>query len=550
MAFTCTEVTKFPLSCQQDITQVTLLCTWLVEIYINKLNELRDEVESATKSLKAALSSSEPGEDDVNELTSRQRRMQEEESIAKDEFRQFLKTYKDRLDHATTLNLIASHGRTDELLYFAELIGDYERVITHWLQERKWAKAIEVLGRQENLDLYYKFSPILVEHVPQDTVNAWIKQPHLNPRNLIPALLKYEMRSGGPDGQNQAIRYLQYVIQKLGNVDPSIHNYLLSLYVKNARYDDEAGLLSFLNAEREDPHYNLQYALRLCSQEGLTQACVYIYSAMGLYEQAVELALKHNDLELAQINADKPEDDDALRKKLWLRIARHVVEEKKDIRQAMEYLKHCELLKIEDILPFFPDFVLIDDFKEEICAALEEYNMHIRDLKAEMDEATKSAESIRLDIRELRNKYAVIPVAKRCDVCDLLLLTRQFYVFPCEHVFHADCLINYVTKDMNPRNSRRVLELQGQITKQITLLRSGSSSGVMTPDNDSGRRSRVDGASKELNAGIKQQLDQLKEELDEMVASECPYCGEIMVRSIDKPFIGDEEMGTVASWAL
>lgn len=29
----------------------------------------------------------------------------------------------------------------------------------------------------------------------------------------------------------------------------------------------------------------------------------------------------------------------------------------------MDYLQHCELLKIEDILPFFPDFVLIDDFK-------------------------------------------------------------------------------------------------------------------------------------------------------------------------------------------
>jgi uncharacterized membrane protein (GlpM family) len=29
----------------------------------------------------------------------------------------------------------------------------------------------------------------------------------------------------------------------------------------------------------------------------------------------------------------------------------------------MAVLQQCELLKIEDILPFFPDFVLIDDFK-------------------------------------------------------------------------------------------------------------------------------------------------------------------------------------------
>ena len=43
--------------------------------------------------------------------------------------------------------------------------------------------------------------------------------------------------------------------------------------------------------------------------------------------------------------------------------ARHVVQDQKDIRRAMEFLHECDLLKIEDILPFFPDFVTIDHFK-------------------------------------------------------------------------------------------------------------------------------------------------------------------------------------------
>jgi len=38
--------------------------------------------------------------------------------------------------------------------------------------------------------------------------------------------------------------------------------------------------------------YDLQYALRLCTEHGKVQACIHIYSAMGLYEDAVELALK------------------------------------------------------------------------------------------------------------------------------------------------------------------------------------------------------------------------------------------------------------------
>ncbi len=65
--------------------------------------------------------------------------------------------------------------------------------------------------------------------------------------------------------------------------------------------------------------YDLKYALRLCSEHNHRRACVHIYSTMGLYEEAVDLALQV-DTELAKQNADKPDDDEQLRKKLWLRI--------------------------------------------------------------------------------------------------------------------------------------------------------------------------------------------------------------------------------------
>ena len=51
--------------------------------------------------------------------------------------------------------------------------------------------------------------------------------------------------------------------------------------------------------------------------------------------------------------------------------AKHVVREKDDIQQAMQFLQECELLKIEDILPFFSDFVTIDHFKDAICTSLQ-----------------------------------------------------------------------------------------------------------------------------------------------------------------------------------
>lgn len=54
-------------------------------------------------------------------------------------------------------------------------------------------------------------------------------------------------------------------------------------------------------------------------------ACVKLLCELGLYEDAVNLALAV-DLELAKAVANSPEDDDSLRRKLWLSIAKYVVQ--------------------------------------------------------------------------------------------------------------------------------------------------------------------------------------------------------------------------------
>lgn len=124
-----------------------MLATWLVEFYLSKCNELDDIVASESVS------------DDVDNLRT-------EQTIVEDDLRQFFDTYKVRcgihifmpldlcttsqhnLDRNTTYGLIQSHGRTDMYLYYANAIGDYQRVIEHWILEENWLKAIEVINRQ------------------------------------------------------------------------------------------------------------------------------------------------------------------------------------------------------------------------------------------------------------------------------------------------------------------------------------------------------------------------------------------------------------------
>jgi len=66
------------------------------------------------------------------------------------------------------------------------------------------------------------------------------------------------------------------------------------------------------------------------------------------------------------------------------------------IKQVNEFLRESEgVIKIEDVLPLFPDFVKIDIFKDAICQSLEDYNKQIDQLKTEMEDATRIADALR-----------------------------------------------------------------------------------------------------------------------------------------------------------
>ena len=199
------------------------------------------------------------------------------------------------------------------------------------------------LHLQTDVGMYYRFGPVLLRQAPKEMVDSWLRQPLLDPLRLIPSLLQLQHAPRDPLTPNQAIRYLNHVVFEQQNTTPTIHNLLITFHgsapssTSPPSPDDDAQLLRFLKTAPSDPltekpYYDLDYALRLCKRTGRTQPCVHIYSKMGLWENSVDLALEKGDLELAQINANMPEDDEALRKKLWLKIAKYVVQDKQDIK--------------------------------------------------------------------------------------------------------------------------------------------------------------------------------------------------------------------------
>lgn len=110
-------------------------------------------------------------------------------------------------------------------------------------------------------------------------------------------------------------------------------------------------------------------------------------------------------------------------------------------------------------------------------------------------------------------------------------------------------------KVLPSRNIKRLRAIQDLILKETSSPKSSpvvgpttkfmnTAKNVIFPSDAAIAESKVD---QDLVMG---KIEQLREELDDIIASECVLCGDIMIKSIDQPFIGDEELDVATSWAI
>ena len=502
-----------------------------------------------------------------------------------------LQTYASALDPSTTYALLARQGRMDLWTTFAQTQRNTQQVVERWIQAGKWERALEALSAQSDPDLYYEFAAVLMRHAPQATVTYWKRCTSLDVARLLPALLQHRPLPKEPD---YALEYLRYTIDECGSMDRTAHAMRLTRLVE--RPNDRAALLTFV--ERASPEaLDLSLALRTCVQAQCQEACVRLYARMEQFELAVHLALEANDVDLACACADLVTQDEALRRELWLQCAQHAIQAKPHMHEAMQFLRRTDLLTVEDILPLFPDFTVIDDFKAEICATLEEYVAKIDTLKEKMDNTTATAASIQADIQQLSNRAIDIDTEQPCMECSTPLLQRSMYVFGCRHGFHADCLTTKVTQHLPPRRLRRLLQLQdelGTLTSQRQEAQTQSTPTKSTTASklplgaslermrehvrpqaivdaitaswhasvDTSRRvwmqqapvmketqSATEVTSRPATSDTYAQLDAVRNEMNTIVAGTCPVCA-WSVQQVGKPFTDEHQDNDDTDWLL
>lgn len=178
-------LTKLSTYKKSSVMQRVMVASWLAEVFMSKLNSLDDTITT-----KAELS------ENTNAAESKDRL-----STVRSEFQEFVTRYKSDLDRKTTYDIISSHGREEELLFYASTVNDHNYVLSYWVQRERWPESLAVLKKQTDPEIFYKYSTVLMAHAAVELVDIMMRQSHLDARKLIPALLNYNKDAREPINQ-------------------------------------------------------------------------------------------------------------------------------------------------------------------------------------------------------------------------------------------------------------------------------------------------------------------------------------------------------------
>lgn len=121
--------------------------------------------------------------------------------------------------------------------------------------------------------------------------------------------------------------------------------------------------------------------------------------------------------------------------------------------------------------------------------------------------------------------YSMTSQNQRCEYCVDPLFGKQFYLFPCSHGFHSQCLLRRAPQHLQPA--------QWTVVKGIEDALKSLAGRVKDADN----RARA-------------QQEALQLELDGYIAADCPLCGFVMIQSLGQSLISGEDAMEAKSWEL
>ncbi|SMN20680.1 similar to Saccharomyces cerevisiae YLR148W PEP3 Component of CORVET tethering complex [Maudiozyma saulgeensis] len=491
----------------------TLLSSWIIWNFMKQLNGLDEKI-----SLNVQI--------DEQLLIAKRNDLQES-------FNNFLTKNVTALDIPTVYQIITNQNRTHDLLFFANLIDDYEYMISYWVKHENWYESLKILLKYQNPPTVYKYSTILLVSSPDATINAWMKIKQLNPVNLLPAILTFftnfqkNLAITGHERspkKNYALTYLlNYIDDRIStnsSVPPILYNTTLYIMlatnnvVTSSTAMENQKIIGFLKTY--EGNYDINFILQISMKFRCHEVAMYLLSELKLYEEAVSIGIKYGIIEEAKtiiskidLTEDAELDQEKLKKRLWLKIASHMLSnissDSLDIKQIIKslLLESNNILEIKDLLMLCEKTTTIANLKDELIKSLENHNENMNIISKDIKRSILLKERIKDEIQNFDKKYNIIEPGESCNYCDKFLQSRKFIIFPCNHCYHKDCIMKLI---LNSTDYNLINEIQ-KLTRTIK--------------ND--------------------HLDQDTEaKLEMLLTTKCYLCSDMNINTIDNSFTVDE----------
>ena len=405
-------------------------------------------------------------------------------------FKIFIRQVNNYLDFNILYYIINIYGKEEELEYLSSQRSDYEYIILHLINKNKIEKVLQLIkGFFEFGDInllkkiFFKYSNILIKENPNESIELLTEyfKTSNNPEDIIrmltspnfyelskneesyKILVKYvrnlttrPIRNGNEEmnlTKNQNLHNLYVLILSLSKSDmfkQELIDYLkkpIESYELNQRFKQNLNISS-------STYYDLYFAKKIFENKNeetdIKALCIILY-LLKQYSESLDLSITNNFQKLTKFllnNIPEP----ALKKKIWLQVFEHK-KRTDSLAEAKNLIKESQgLISIEDVLPLMGDNVKISEFKNELKDCISNYEKSVQKLKKEFKDFNDSNDLINKDIDICERKVVKMNYTKlKCYRCNKTISGEKFFMFPCHHIFDANCLIE-TYKEFNKHN--------------------------------------------------------------------------------------------------
>lgn len=275
---------------EKNKIRMIILSSWIVELILSTMYRLESSLNSALNQ----DSNDSPTKRDLSRLD--------------EQFKSFLKINFKTFDPNTIYQIMKDLNYNSKLIYFAELMEDYEFILDYYIENENWSSSLRTLftiyNSTKSMDIVYKRATILLINYPKATVDMWLSLPDIDPEKFLPSILTYnKINHSIPVTENYSLKYMQKVLYEKNFKSKAFSNYYLSILITYPTSDLSsqkritAQITKFLNhikleSSKKHQLYDSNFILRLCLENKHYQPAILILiNDMGLFEQALKLAL-------------------------------------------------------------------------------------------------------------------------------------------------------------------------------------------------------------------------------------------------------------------